>query len=58
MADVVCSGMITPAMVIVIDDLAAWNAGAVWTRGQDFISDDAAIVAVLPKQSGVEAGLI
>ena len=56
--DVVCFGMITPAMVIVVDEMPAWNSGAVWKQGKEFISDDAAIVAVLLRQWGVSSSLI
>ena len=56
--DVVCFGMITPATVLVVDEFPEHNAGVVWRERADFISDDAAIVAVLLKQWGVQTGLI
>ena len=55
---VVCFGMVTPARVLVVDEMPNWNAGAVWTDGAEFVSDDAAIVAGLLAGFGVEAELI
>ena len=55
---VVCFGMITPARVLVVDQLPEWNSGAVWTEGAEFISDDAAIVAGLLASWGIEAELV
>ena len=55
---VVCFGMITPARVLVVDQLPDWNAGAVWTESAEFVSDDAAIVAGLLAALGVEVELI
>ena len=55
---VVCFGMITPARVLVVDELPDWNSGAVWTEGAEFVSDDAAIVAGLLAGWGVEAELV
>ncbi len=55
---VVCFGMITPARVLVVDELPDWNSGAVWTEGAEFISDDAAIVAGLLAGWGVDTELI
>ncbi len=54
---VVCFGMITPARVMLVDELPEWNSGAVWTEGAEFISDDAAIVAGLLARWGVETEL-
>ena len=55
---VVCFGMITPARVLVVDELPDWNSGAVWTEGAEFVSDDAAIVAGLLAGWGVDVELI
>ena len=55
---VVCFGMITPARVLVVDQMPDWNMGAVWTEGSEFVSDDAAIVAGLLAGFGVDAELI
>lgn len=55
---VVCFGMITPARVLVVDELPEWNTGAVWTEGAEFVSDDASIVAGLLAGFGIEAELI
>ncbi len=54
---VVCFGMITPARALVVDELPAWNSGALWTEGAEFVSDDAAIVAGLLAGWGVDAEL-
>ena len=56
--DVVCFGMVTPAMVLVVEEMPSWNTGVVWSKGQSFISDDAAIVAVLLKKWDIQTGLI
>ena len=55
---VVCFGMITPARVLVVEELAEWNSGAVWKQSAEFVSDDAAIVAGLLARWGVDAELI
>ena len=55
---VVCVGMITPARVIVVDSLPDWNTGATWTKGAEFVSDDAAIVAGLLSGWGVKTRLV
>ena len=55
---VVCFGMITPARVLVVDEMPDWNTGAVWTDGAEFVSDDAAIVAGVLAGFGVEAELV
>ncbi len=54
----VCFGMITPARVMVVDELPDWNSGAVWTDGAEFVSDDAAIVAGLLAGWGIETELV
>ena len=55
---IVCFGMITPARVLVVDELPDWNSGAVWTQGAEFVSDDASIVAGLLAGFGFEVELI
>ena len=50
--------MITPARALVVDELPAWNSGAVWTEGAEFVSDDAAIVAGLLARWGLDAELV
>ncbi len=55
---VVCVGMITPARVLTVDSLPAWNTGAVWRAGAEFVSDDAAIVAGLLAGWGVRVELV
>ena len=49
--------MVTPARVLVVDRLPAWNEGVVWREGAEFVSDDAAIVAGLLSAWGVRAEL-
>ena len=56
--DVACFGMVTPAHVMIVDEIPAHNTGIQWKQMQEFISDDAAIVAILLKQWGVQTGLI
>ena len=56
--EVVCFGMITPARLLVVDSLPAWNTGAVSTGSAEFISDDAAIVAGLLPAWGVSTQLL
>ena len=57
-ADVVCFGMVTPATLVVVKELPAWNTGATWDHVTEFISDDGAIVAILLKEWGIQTGLI
>lgn len=54
----VCFGMITPARVLIVDELPDWNTGAIWTEGAEFVSDDAAIVAGLLSGFGTGVELI
>ena len=56
--EVVCFGMVTPAMVLVVEEPPDWNTGADYTHLTEFISDDAAIVAILLRKWGVQTGLI
>jgi hypothetical protein len=56
--DVVCFGMVTPAMVLVVEEMPSWNTGAIWSQGQTFISDDAAIIAILLRKWDIQTGLI
>ena len=56
--EVVCFGMITPARLLIVDRLPAWNTGTTWTDGSEFISDDAAIVAGLLVSWGVPTELV
>ena len=55
--EVLCFGMITPARALVVDSLPAWNTGAVWTDGAEFVSDDAAIVSGLLSRWGTRTEL-
>ena len=57
-AEVVCFGMAVPATLLIVDELPAWNTGAVWKHISQFISDDAVIVATLLRKWGVQTGLI
>ena len=56
--DVVCVGMVTPAEVYVVDKIPKWNTGSKWNSRADFVSDDAAIVAMNLATWGLKAGLI
>ena len=44
-AEVVCFGMVTPAVVLIVDSLPEHNTGGVTREVCEFISDDAAIIA-------------
>ncbi|MFQ5857025.1 MAG: carbohydrate kinase family protein [Anaerolineae bacterium] len=57
-AEVVCFGMITPAVVLVVDQLPEYNTGALIKQVSEFVSDDAAIVACLLRGWDVRSGLI
>ena len=57
-ADVVCFGVIAPATLLIVEDLPAWNTGATVNRVDEFISDDAAIVAMLLRRWEVRSALI
>jgi sugar/nucleoside kinase (ribokinase family) len=55
---VVCFGMLTPVAILVVDELPAYNCGALVQDASEFIFDDAAIVACLLRQWDVRSGLI
>lgn len=55
---VVCFGMITPVVVLIVDEMPAHNTGALIKDVREFIFDDAAIVACLLRQWNVPSGLI
>lgn len=57
-ADVVCFGMIIPSIVMLVDEFPAHNTGALVTRVQEIIEDDAAIIACVLRQWNVRSGLI
>ncbi len=57
-AEVVCFGMIIPAVVMTVDALPAHNTGVQAKAVREFISDDAAIVATLLRGWDVRSGLI
>ncbi|MBI4791109.1 MAG: carbohydrate kinase family protein [Chloroflexi bacterium] len=57
-ADVVCFGMLIPALVLVVDRFPEHNTGAHIQRAAEFLSDDAAIVACLLRGWKVKSGLI
>ena len=57
-AEVVCFGAITPGTLLVVDDFPSHNTGVTWKNLADYISDDAAIVAMLLKKWGIQTGLI
>ena len=49
--------MVTPARVLVVDRLPAWNEGVAWREGAEFVSADAAIVGGLLAAWGGRAEL-
>src|SRR5512141_1109285 len=51
-------GMLTPVEIMVLEKLPKHNTGAVVTEVNEFIFDDAAIVACLLRQWGVTSGMI
>jgi sugar/nucleoside kinase (ribokinase family) len=51
-------GMLTPATIMVIDRLPRHNTGAIATDVNEFVFDDAAIIAGVLRQWGVSAGMI
>ena len=55
---VVCFGVITPAITLIVDELPAWNAGAAWTTRSEYVSHDAAIVAGLLAEWGMDTNLV
>ncbi len=57
-ADVVCFGMVVPAIVLVVDRLPEHNTGTTIRQAAEFISDDAAIVACVLRGWQVNSGLI
>ncbi len=57
-ADVVCFGMITPALVLAVDGFPQHNTGTIIREAGEFVFDDAAIVACLLRQWGVRSMLI
>ena len=56
--EVVGFGMLTPVAILVVDALPEHNTGALINAVTEFIFDDAAIVACLLRQWGVQSGLI
>lgn len=57
-ADIVCFGMIIPALVFIVDQVPEHNTGRLIEAVAEFISDDAAIVACLLRGWNVRSGLI
>ncbi|MDH3601808.1 MAG: carbohydrate kinase family protein, partial [Candidatus Tectomicrobia bacterium] len=57
-AEVACFGMITPAVVMIVDELPEHNTGMRAKVVQEFISDDAAVIAMLLRGWDVRSGLI
>ena len=51
-------GMLTPVEIMVLENLPKHNTGAIVTEVNEFIFDDAAIVACLLRQWDVSAGMI
>ena len=57
-AEVVCFGFVVPAYVITVDALPEYNTGGLIRQVDEFISDDAAIVACLLRGWSMATGLI
>ena len=57
-AEVVCFGMVTPAVVMVIDALPEHNTGTQVKAVCEFLSDDATIVATLLRGWDISSGLV
>ena len=57
-AEVVCFGMITPCIVLAVEQFPQHNTGALIKRWGEFIYDDAAIVACLLRRWQIPSGLI
>ena len=57
-ADVVCFGMIIPSIVLVVDEFPEHNTGALITRMQEIVEDDAAIIACVLRQWRVRSALV
>lgn len=57
-ADIVCFGFVVPAYVITVDALPEHNTGGLIRQVDEFISDDAAIVACLLRGWNMATGLI
>ena len=51
-------GMLTPVEIMVLENLPKHNTGAIVTEVNEFIFDDAAIVACLLRQWDVTSGMI
>ena len=51
-------GMLTPVTIMVIDRLPRHNTGALVREFSEFVFDDAAIIACLLRQWGVQTGMI
>lgn len=56
--EVVCFGTIIPSIVMLVDEFPAHNTGALVTRVQEIVEDDAAIIACVLRQWNVRSGLI
>ncbi len=57
-AEIVCFGMVIPAIVLAVDEFPEHNTGALVKQAAEFISDDAAIVACLLRAWNIRSGLI
>ena len=57
-ADIVCFGMVVPAVLLVVDQLPEHNTGGLVKQASEFISDDAAIIACLMRGWKVRSALI
>ena len=56
--DVACFGAITPATLLVVDELPEWNTGGDLKCVTEFVSEDAAIISILLSDWGLNAAMI
>jgi sugar/nucleoside kinase (ribokinase family) len=57
-ANVVCFGVISPALVVAVDEFPAHNTGAVIDAAYEFVGGDAANIACILHNWGVDSGHI
>ena len=57
-AEVVCFGTLRPALLLTVDEPPAWGGRGTWNDTAEYISYDAALVALALRKWGVRTGLI
>jgi hypothetical protein len=58
MAQVVCFGILTPAVLLTVDQFPRHNTGALINEVSELVCDDGALVASLLSQWGISSGVI